>query len=143
MLFKLIPINWTSRLADNAGIERTKPELVSIATRNEKSYISLRQMLLSGGIAGGEWAIQLSLAWFRLGDEKWRYYREMGMICAIGSSILVPYIITSGGWEYFLASLIGCVVVMAGLICWRLSNLGLRKFWVPLWFGLLAVAVTL
>jgi len=79
----------------------------------------------------------------RLGEKKWSYYREMGLICAVGSGILIPYIITSGPWVYFLSSLIGCVIVMAGLIVWRLSKIGLGKFWIALWFGLLAIAVTL
>ena len=67
----------------------------------------------------------------------------MGVVCAIGSGILIPYIFTSGSWEYFLSSLIGCVIVMAGLIVWRLSKIGLSKFWIALWFGLLAIAVSL
>lgn len=108
-----------------------------------RGYISLPQMALSGAIAGGKWAIQLSLAWVLLGDQKWRYYREMGVICATGSMILVPYILSPGDGKYFLASLIACVAVMAVLICWKLPRIGVTKFWVLLWLGLLAIAVTL
>lgn len=106
-------------------------------------YISMHQTLLSGGIAGGKWAIQLSLAWFILGDKKWRYYKEMGTICAVGSSILIPFIIWPGGWEYFLSSLSASVLVMASLVCWRLQRIPLNKWWVLLWFGFLAIAVAL
>jgi len=106
-------------------------------------YISIKQMLLSGVIAGGKWAIQLIVAWFILGEKKWRYYQEMGIICAIGSAILIPYILTAGTWNFFVGSLVGCVVVMGGLICWRLSKIGLGIFWPSLWFALLAFAVTL
>ena len=100
-------------------------------------------MLISGSIAGAKWAIHLSLAWFVMGDKKWIYFREMGVICAAGSAILIPYILSVGGGEYFLGSLIACVVVIAGFICWRFPRIGLNKSWVLLWFGLLTVAVTL
>ena len=106
-------------------------------------YSSERQMGLSGAIAGGKWALQLCLAWFVLGEKKWGYYRELGLICAAGSLILVPYILSPAGWGFFLGSLIACVVVMAGLICWRLPRIGLNRSWVMLWFVLLVIAVAL
>lgn len=67
----------------------------------------------------------------------------MGMICAAGSVILIPYILLSGSWEYFLGSLVVCVAVMGGLVCWRLPRIGLKKSWVLLWFSLLAIAISL
>jgi len=117
--------------------------LTSLFIQSYSGYISQQQMLLSGLIAGGKWAIQLSIAWFILKDKKWLYYRELGLICALGSLILLPYILSPNGWQYFLGSLILCVTTMTGLICWRLPSIGLNKFWPALWFTLLIIAVTL
>lgn len=106
-------------------------------------YISFDQMLLSGGIAGGKWAIQLALAWLFLGQLKYRYFRELGIICGIGSTVLIPFAMLSGEEVFFVGSLITCVLVMAGLICVRLPSIGLSRGWVVLWFALLGIAVLL
>lgn len=106
-------------------------------------YISDAQMGLSGTIAGGKWAVQLLLATTLLQEKKWRYFREMGLICAAGSGVLIPYIIFRGEWPFFLGSLISCVVVMALLVIWRLRTLMISSWWTVAWFALLAYAVTL
>ena len=106
-------------------------------------YVSPQQMLLSGCIAGGKWAIQIGVGWLLLSEKKWAYFRELGLICGMGSVVLVPYLFIQGDWSFFLGSLIACVLVMGALISWRLPAIGLRKTWVGLWFLLLAVAVTL
>lgn len=106
-------------------------------------YVSQRQMLLSGGVAGGKWAIQIAAGWFFLNEKKWAYLRELGLICGAGSLVLVPYILWQGSWTFFLGSLIASVVTMSALILWRLPLMGLQKRWVGLWFLLLSIAVTL
>lgn len=106
-------------------------------------YISRSQMALSGAIAGGKWGVQLLLAALLLGEKRWGYFREMGMVCAIGSCVLVPYILFGGNWSFFLGSLVCCVLVMAWLVVSRLSSIGVCKGWAVLWFVLLGIAVSL
>ena len=106
-------------------------------------YISHSQMTLSGVIAGGKWSIQLLLAAALLGDKRWAYFREMGVVCGVGSLMLVPYIIFQGSWAFFLGSLVFCVVVMAWLLVNRLASIGVSGKWAILWFVLLGIAVSL
>ena len=106
-------------------------------------YISTTQMMLSGAIAGGKWAIQLLLAAAILGERRWSYFREMGVVCGIGSCMLIPYILVGGSWAFFLGSLILCVVIMAVLVVSRLAAIGMTRRWAVLWFALLGVAVSL
>ena len=67
----------------------------------------------------------------------------MGVVCGIGSCVLIPYILFGGSWLYFLGSLIFCVFMMAWLVVTRLAAIGVTWRWSVLWFTLLAVAVTL
>jgi hypothetical protein len=106
-------------------------------------YISDSQMILSGVIAGGKWSIQLLLAAALLGDKRWAYFREMGVVCGVGSLMLVPYIIFQGSWAFFRGSLVFCVVVMAWLLVYRLASIGVSGRWAILWFVLLGIAVSL
>ena len=99
--------------------------------------------MLSGAIAGGKWGIQLLLAAILLEEKRWSYFREMGMVCGIGSCMLIPYILVGGSWAFFLGSLILCVFIMAWLVVSRLAAIGVTRRWVVLWFALLAVAVSL
>lgn len=106
-------------------------------------YLSFQKMVLSGSIAGGKWALQLMLAFFLLPQKRWLYFREMGIVCATGSLILLPYIFFGGSWHFFLGSLIFSVVVMGIVTTIRLRKIEVSKKWILLWFGLLAIAVTL
>ena len=106
-------------------------------------YLSFQKMLLSGSIAGGKWGLQLLLAFIILKEKRWLYFREMGIVCATGSLILLPYILRGGSWQFFLGSLICAVITMAVMVTLRLSTIGISKKWVLLWFALLAIAVSL
>lgn len=106
-------------------------------------YLSFRNRILSGSIAGGKWALQLLLAFLLLGDKRWLYFREMGVVCATGSLLLLPYILLGNSWYFFLGSLICSVIAMAVMVVLRLTAIQVGKNWILLWFGLLAIAVTL
>ena len=106
-------------------------------------YVSRSQMLLSGAIAGGKWGLQLLLAAILLGDKRGGYFREMGIVCAVGSGVLLPYILFAGNWSFFLGSLVCSVLVMAWLVVTRLASLGVSQWWTILWFVLLGIAVSL
>jgi hypothetical protein len=59
-------------------------------------YTSVQQQLLSTGIAGGKWSIQIIAAYFLLADKKWRSIKNIGGTCLIGSLILLPYAMMTG-----------------------------------------------
>ena len=83
-------------------------------------YISTSQMMLSNAVADGKWGIQLVLAAALLGVQRWSYFREMGIVCAAGSCVLIPYILFGGGGTFFVGSLVGCVILMGVLVAIRL-----------------------
>lgn len=106
-------------------------------------YVSERIMLLSGCVAGGKWAIQMVAGWCLLGKRKWVYLSTLATTCLIGSTVLLPYAALSGGAGFFFGSLIGSIVVMAASLVGLQRRAGFSWRWQALWFGLLAVAVTL
>ena len=91
----------------------------------------------------GKWGIQLLLAASLLGSRRWAYFREMGVVCAVGSCVLVPFIVLGGGWSFFVGSLVACVISMGLLVVYRLSSISVSMRWAILWFVFLAVAVSL
>ena len=107
------------------------------------TYVSPKQMLLSGGVAGGKWAIQLLLATLLLGDKRWLYFKEMGFISAIGSTMLMLFLLGSRDTGSFISSLVFSVMVMATMVILRLRAIKVPTRWIVLWFGLLAIAVSL
>lgn len=117
--------------------------LTAFFIRAYRGYISPEIMVLSGSIAGGKWAIQLVLGWCLLGDKRWAYISQLATVCLLGSVVLVPFAIFSGGAPSFFGSLIACIIVMGLNILRRLPRIGLSWRWPALWFALLAIAVTL
>ena len=112
-------------------------------------------MLLSCGIAGGKWALQVAAAFFLLKQEnKWLFIRRLGMVCLWGSWVLFPYALFAGvleslpfqvvaGREGFFGSLIVSVLLMIPLYyrAVRITRLPVAWFWS--WMLCLAVAVAL
>ena len=54
-------------------------------------YISNEKMIISCGIAGAKWSIQIIAAFFCLKDKKWLFINRIGFTCFVGSCILLPY----------------------------------------------------
>ena len=106
-------------------------------------YVSDRIMLLSGCIAGGKWAIQMALGWILLGHRKWGYFSTLATTCLLGSVVLLPFAILSGGTRFFLGSLLACIAAMAAALVVCQSRAGFSWHWQALWFGLLVIAVAL
>ena len=80
-------------------------------------YSSLQQKLLSTGIAGAKWGLQIGAGYFFLSDKKWDFLKNMGATCLVGSVILLPYAIAAtvsnvNGSTFFIGSLLIAVVVM-------------------------------
>ena len=111
-------------------------------------YSSLQQKLLSTGIAGAKWGIQILAAWFLLTGKKWDFLKNMGATCLAGSVILLPYAISAtvsdhNGAAFFVGSLLTAVVAMIVLYFLNVQKLGLAKKWFWGWIGCLAIAITL
>jgi threonine/homoserine efflux transporter RhtA len=111
-------------------------------------YNSLQQKLLSTGIAGAKWSLQIVAAYFFLADKKWDFLENMGATCLVGSVILLPYAIAASFTKlndplFFIASLIIAVLVMIILYFLNVQKLALPKKWFWGWIFCLAIAITL
>lgn len=111
-------------------------------------YISKQQMLLSCGIAGGKWMIQIVAGYLLLGDQKWEFLRRIGHTCFIGSVILLPYAVVGScflvsGAEAFVTFLALSVVTMIGVYRWNVRRMRLPLKWWFAWLGCLAIAISL
>jgi len=111
-------------------------------------YTSIQQKLLSGGIAGTKWGLQILAALILLKEKKWEFIKDIGLTCFIGSLILLPYAIMSSsfglnGENFFLGSLLVAVAVMILMYAISVRHSRLSKSW---WFGwliCLAIAISL
>jgi threonine/homoserine efflux transporter RhtA len=111
-------------------------------------YSSLQQKLLSTGIAGAKWGLQIVAAYFFLSQKKWDFLKNMGATCLVGSVILVPYAFAASFTPLndpliFIASLIIAVLVMITLYFLNVQKLALPKKWFWGWIFCLAIAITL
>jgi len=111
-------------------------------------YISREQMLLSCGIAGAKWMIQLIAAFFLLQDKRWEFIRRIGFTCFIGSVLLMPYCISSvlkigDSPHFFLGSLIFSVVFMIVIYYRSVIKCKISLRWWTTWLICLATAISL
>ena len=111
-------------------------------------YISNEQMLLSCGIAGGKWMIQLLAGFILLNEKRWEFIRRIGCTCFIGSVLLLPYCISSmmrlsDSATFFLGSLILSVSTMIVIYYWSVRKCRISLIWWAAWLICLAIAVTL
>lgn len=111
-------------------------------------YSSLQQKLLSTGIAGAKWGLQIVAAYFFLTEKKWDFLKNLGATCLAGSVILIPYsfaasFTTLNDPLFFIASLIIAVLLMIILYFLNVQKLALPKKWFWGWIFCLAIAITL
>ena len=111
-------------------------------------YSGLPQKLLSTGIAGAKWSLQIAAAYFILEDKKWDFIKNIGSTCLAGSVILLPYAVLASISNYntaifFITSLIIAVMVMVILYFWNVKKTGVSMKWFWGWIICLAVAITL
>lgn len=111
-------------------------------------YESLHQKLLSTGIAGAKWGLQIVAAVLFLQEKKWEFLKNMGTTCLVGSVILLPYAVAASisnlnGATFFVGSLLIAVVVMIILYFLNVQKLALPKKWFWGWIVCLAIAITL
>ena len=111
-------------------------------------YSSLPQKILSTGIAGAKWSLQIAAAYFLLGNKKWDFIKNTGITCLVGSVILLPYAIAAtfssvNDAAFFTTSLLIAVAVMIFLYFLSVKKLDLPKKWFWSWIICLAIAITL
>jgi membrane protein DedA with SNARE-associated domain len=105
-------------------------------------------MLLSSGIAGGKWLVQVMLGLVLLNDKAFIFLKNIGFVCFTGSCILIPYILSamtglSNAAEFFFGSLVVSVITMIVLYYRAVRQTGLSARWWLGWLLCLAVAITL
>ena len=111
-------------------------------------YTSREQELLSCGIAGAKWGIQILAALLLLKEKRWEFIKDIGLTCFIGSVLLLPYAILSSafginGKNFFLASLLVAVATMILMYAISVRHSRLSKLWWLGWLVCLAVAISL
>ncbi len=111
-------------------------------------YTGLQQKLLSTGIAGAKWSLQIVAAYFFLANKKWDFIKNIGVTCLVGSVILLPYPIAAvffkiDNAQFFVGSLIMAVLVMISLYFLNVRKLALPKKWFWGWIFCLVIAITL
>lgn len=111
-------------------------------------YSALQQKLLSTGIAGAKWGLQIVSAYFFLAEKKWDFLKNMGATCLAGSLILLPYAFAATFTSlndplFFMASLIVAVGLMIVLYFLTVQKAGLHKKWFWGWIICLAIAIIL
>ena len=111
-------------------------------------YTGLQQKLLSTGIAGAKWALQIATAYFFLENKKWVFIKNIGFTCLVGSSILLPYAIAASfsnlnSTAFFVTSLIVSVVAMIILYFLNVRKLMIPAKWFWGWICCLIVAIIL
>ncbi len=106
-------------------------------------YVSQKTMLFSGSIASGKWALQIIVGYALLKNRRWEYITILATTCMLGSYTLLPYAILSGGKNFFFASLLASILMMAAYLVISLRAGGFSWRWQASWFALLATAVTL
>jgi hypothetical protein len=111
-------------------------------------YDNLQQKLLSTGIAGAKWCLQIGTAYFFLTGKRWDFIKDIGFTCLIGSVILLPYAVMATFYKFnsatfFVSSLLTAVVVMIGLYYWSVKRSSLSYKWFWGWIICLCIAITL
>lgn len=110
-------------------------------------YTNDSQMLLSGAIAGGKWAIQITLAVVFLKHKKFEFIRKIGEVCAIGSLVLLTFYgvdYLSFTHEYkFIIPIMLAVLVMIILYLRAVISTNISLKWFFGWILCLIIAVFL
>jgi hypothetical protein len=111
-------------------------------------YNSTQQKLLSCGIAGAKWGIQIIAALLLLKQKKWIFIKNIGFTCLVGSLILLPYSIAARFWglnesDFFTVSLLLAVAVMIFMYALGTKSAGVNIKWWLFWLLCLSLAIFL
>jgi hypothetical protein len=111
-------------------------------------YTGFHQKLLSTGIAGAKWCLQIAAGYFFLAEKKWEFIKNIGAVCMAGSIVLLPYTIAAilgkeHGSMFFIHSILLAVFLMIGLYFLNILRSGLALKWFGGWLICLGIAITL
>jgi hypothetical protein len=109
-------------------------------------YFSKNKMMLSCSIAGAKWGIQIMAALVLLKEKKWDFIKQIGIVCVVGSCILLPYCLLpfiAAIHNSFLFSLIAAVLVMIAMYYNAVTKMQLSTKWFWGWIFCLAIAISL
>lgn len=111
-------------------------------------YPNLNKKILSTGIAGAKWGLQILAAFILLNNNKWVYIKNIGLVCLAGSVLLLPYAIAATflNWSepvFFIVSLLFSVMLMIVLYFRNVKKLSLSNSWFWGWIFCLAIAILL
>ncbi len=109
-------------------------------------YINTSSMILSCGIAGTKWGVQIIAAWLLLDEKKEEFIKRIGFVCFLGSCILLPFCISSliqGIVFSFFITLIIAVLVMIFAYNKAVKKTQISTAWFWAWISCLAIAITL
>jgi hypothetical protein len=111
-------------------------------------YTSVEQKIMSTGIAGAKWGLQIAAAFIFLRNKKWEFVKDLGATSLAGSTVLLPYAIAAtvsdnNSGLFFVNSLLLAVVLMIGLYFLHIRRSGLPLRWFGGWLICLGVAITL
>ena len=111
-------------------------------------YENTQQKLLSCGIAGAKWGIQLFAAFVFLNEKKWDFIKNISITCLAGSVILLPYVVLASFFcinsnNFFVGSLMLAVAVMILLYALSVRNAAVSIRWWLGWLVCLAIAILL
>jgi hypothetical protein len=112
------------------------------------SYVSTEQMILSTSIAGGKWMLQILGAFLILKEKSIVFVKNIGFVCFIGSSILLPYVVSAlfelnNDPIFFFLSLVVSVITMIVLYRNAALKSNVSLGWWYFWLFCLAIAVSL
>jgi hypothetical protein len=111
-------------------------------------YQTQSQEILSCGIAGGKWSLQILLALLFLKEKKWSFIYGISLVCVVGSLMLLPYCTArllnfADNSAFFVGSLIAAVVCMLALYYRTVRKNQVGLHWVIFFAIALFVAVSL
>jgi hypothetical protein len=110
-------------------------------------YDNYYQLLLSGAIAGTKWGIQLLAAFLFLGRKRFEFMRRIGLVCFIGSLLLLStYALAyfhSSNTQQFICALFLSIITMISLYYRAIMQTGISLRWFFGWIVCLAIAITL
>jgi hypothetical protein len=113
---------------------------------NSYLYTSTNQKLLSCGIAGAKWTIQITAAIIILKEKKWMFLKKISLTCLAGSVVLLPYVLSNANIKsekFFLASLITSVLIMIISYYRSVKKVGVHMNWYYGWLVCLGIAILL
>lgn len=109
-------------------------------------YFSQNEIVLLVVIAGSTWSIQVAVALLFLNEKKWEFIRRIGLVCFVGSCVLIPYcvfVFVKQLYVSFAFSVLFSTLLMIVLYYKTITKNGLSLKWFWGWLLCMAIAISL